>query len=131
MSKLQLNEEKKSRLESKERSILNLYLCPEDALSAYLLKKPLFIVRLNNSDFRVLHTSNRFWKLSGFEFQNEIAHVCLFDLKLLSDTQNNVSISESMIKNVCLAIPFESLYVILDMERQELDSDLNFTYGYK
>ena len=88
-------------------------------------------MRLTNSDFGVLHTSNRFWKLSGFEFKNEIAHVCLFDLKLLSDTQKDVSISESMIANVCLAIPFESLYVILDMEWKELDSDLNFTYGYK
>ena len=54
-----------------------------------------------------------------------------FYLKLLSDTQKDVSISESMIANVCLAIPFESLYVILDMEWKELDSDLNFTYGYK
>ena len=88
-------------------------------------------MRLTNSDFGVLHTSNRFWKLSGFEFKNEIAHVYLFDLKLLPDTKNDVSISESMIKNVCLAIPFESFYVILDMEWQELDSDLNFTYGYK
>ena len=131
MNKLQLNEEKNARLESKERSILHLYSCPEDALSAYLLKKPLFIVRLTNSDFGVLHTSNRFWKLSGFEFKNEIVHVCHFDLKLLSDTQKDVSISESMIANVCLAIPFESLYVILDMEWKELDSDLNFNYGYK
>lgn len=131
MNKLQLNEEKNARLESKERSILHLYSCPEDALSAYLLKKPLFIVRLTNSDFGVLHTSNRFRKLSGFEFKNEIVHVCHFDLKLLSDTQKDVSMSESMIANVCLAIPFESLYVILDMEWKELDSDLNFNYGYK
>ena len=131
MNKLQLNEEKNARLESKERSILHLYSCPEDALSAYLLKKPLFIVRLTNSDFGVLHTSNRFWKLSGFEFKNEIVHACHFDLKLLSDTQKDVSMSESMIANVCLAIPFESLYVILDMEWKELDSDLNFNYGYK
>ena len=131
MNKLQLNEEKNARLESKERSMLHLYSCPEDALSAYLLKKPLFIVRLTNSDFGVLHTSNRFWKLSGFEFKNEIVHVCHFDLKLLSDTQKDVSMSESMIANVCLAIPFESLYVILDREWKELDSDLNFNYGYK
>ena len=54
-----------------------------------------------------------------------------FDLKLLSDTQKDVSISESMIGNICLAIPFESLYVVLDMEWKELDSDLNFTYYYK
>ena len=56
MNKLQLNEEKNARLESKDRSILHLYSCPEDALSAYLLKKPLFIVHLTNSDFGVLHT---------------------------------------------------------------------------
>ena len=38
---------------------------------------------------------------------------------------------ESMIKNVCIAIPFESLYVILDMEWKELDSNLRFVYGCK
>ena len=41
----------------------------------------------------------------------------------------NVEVSYSMIKNVCIAIPFESLYVILDMEWKELDSDLRFIYG--
>ena len=43
----------------------------------------------------------------------------------------NVEVSYSMIKNVCIAIPFESLYVILDMEWKELDSDLRFIYGCK
>ena len=54
-----------------------------------------------------------------------------FGFKLLSDTQNNMTISESTITNICIAIPFDSLYVILGMEWKELDSDLQFTYGCK
>ena len=60
-----------------------------------------------------------------------MSYVCLFELKLLSTTQIDTDISENMIKNVCIAIPFEGLYAILDMEWRELDSDLHFKYGYK
>ena len=109
--------------------MLNIYSCPEDAMSAFLLRKPMSIVRLSNLDFGVLHKPNKFWKLTGFEFKKEICHAFFFDFKLQSHTDMNVEVSYSMIKNVCIAIPFESLYVILDMEWKELDSDLRFIYG--
>ena len=36
-----------------------------------------------------------------------------------------------MIRNVCIAIPHDGIYVILDMEWKELDQNLQFVYGYK
>ena len=52
-------------------------------------------------------------------------------MKLSSSTNIDIEINESMITNVCVVIPFEYLFVILDMEWRELDSDLKFKYGYK
>ena len=40
-------------------------------------------------------------------------------------------VTEDMIENVCMIIPHDSTYVILDMEWKELDSNLKLVYVYK
>ena len=47
-------------------------------------------------------------------------------MKLSSSTNIDIEINDIMITNVCVAIPFEYLFVILDMEWIELDSELKF-----
>ena len=135
MSKLERNvTDSKNQVSSKrlsEKSVLHIYESATEASSTFLLGKPLMMVRLTSNEFGVLHTGSKFWKLTELKFKHVMSYVCLFELKLLSTTQIDTDISESMIKNVCIAIPFEGLYVILDMEWRELDSDLMFKYGYK
>ena len=114
-----------------EKSLLHVYKSAEEASSAFLLGKPLMIVRLTNTKFGVLHSESKFWKLTDLKFKHVLSYVCLFEFKLSCTTHIDVEINESMIKNVCIAIPFEGLFVILDMEWRELDSDLQFKYGYK
>ena len=74
------------------------------------------IVRLTSGEFGVLHSVIKFWKLTDFKFKYVLSYVCLFDFKLSSTTHIDIDIKERMIKNVCIAIPFEELFVILDME---------------
>ena len=99
-------------------------------MAAFLLRKPISIVRLSNLEFGVLHTGNKFWKITDFEFKEKFQRI-FFNFKLQSHTEIDIEVSVSMINNVCIAIPFESLYVILDMEWKELDSNLRFIYGCK
>ena len=135
MSKLEKNQqdyiqEKKSTY-LKENAI-HVYASPQDASSTYLLGKPMCIVRMKGTnDFGVLHTPNRFWKLHKLTFESEISHVCLFQLELSSTDLTSLEIKENMIQNVCLAIPHDGNYVILDMEWKELDRNMEFVYGYK
>ena len=135
MNKLERNvTDSKNKVSSKrlsEKSVLHIYASATEASSTFLLGKPLMMVRLTNNEFGVLHTGSKFWKLTELKFKHVMSYVCLFELKLLSTTQIDTDISENMIKNVCIAIPFEGLYAILDMEWRELDSDLHFKYGYK
>ena len=135
MSKLERNvTDSKNKVSSKrlsEKSVLHIYASATEASSTFLLGKPLMMVRLTSNEFGVLHTGSKFWKLTELKFKHVMSYVCLFELKLLSTTQIDTDISENMIKNVCIAIPFEGLYAILDMEWRELDSDLHFKYGYK
>ena len=114
-----------------EKSVLHVYTSAEEASSTFLLGKPLMIVCLTNSEFGVLHSGSKFWKLTDLKFKHVLSYVCLFEFKLSSKTNIDIEINESMIQNVCIAIPFEGLFVILDMEWRELDSDLQFKYGYK
>ena len=83
------------------------------------------------NDFGVIHTFNRFWKLHDLKFESEIAHVCCFKLELLSINLTSVEVTENMIQNVCIAIPHNDIYVILDMEWKELDQNFQFVHGYK
>ena len=57
--------------------------------------------------------------------------MCCFKLDLSSNNITSVEVSENMIRNVCIAIPHDGIYVILDMEWKELDQNLQFLYGYK
>ena len=135
MSKLEKNRQNYIQ-ESKsiyfKENVIHTYASPQDASSCYLLGKPLCMVLIKNSDdFGVLHTGNRFWKLQELKFEKEISHVCCFKLELSSTNLTSVEVSEDMIKNVCMAIPHNGIYVILDMEWKELDKNLQFVYGYK
>ena len=89
------------------------------------------IVRLTSRYFGVLHSECKFWKLTDLKFKRNVYYVSLFEFKLSSSTNIDIEINESMIKNVCISIPFKDLFVILDIEWRELDSDLKFKYGYK
>ena len=125
-SKIKVSDKRLSK-----KSVLHVYTSAEEASSTFLLGKPLMIVCLTNSEFSVLHSGSKFWKLTDLKFKHVLSYVCLFEFKLSSKTNIDIEINESMIQNVCIAIPFEGLFVILDMEWRELDSDLQFKYGYK
>ena len=114
-----------------EHSFLHVYTCAEEAASAYYSGKPLCFVRLTNHDFGVLHSENRFWKLHELSFDKEMAYVSLFKFKLSTEKNTNVGIEEKMIKNICIAIPTEDSFSILDMEWKELYSGMQVAYGYK
>ena len=116
----------------KKYSVLHVYTSPQEASSAYLLGKPLCIVRMKDTrEFGVLHTLNRFWKLKNVKFESQTAYVCLFKLELYSNDITSMEVTEDRIENVCIAIPYDGSYVILDMEWKELDSNMEFVYGYK
>ena len=135
MSKLEKNGQdfkQKSKSIYFKENVIHIYASPQDASSSYLLGKPLCIVRMKGTnDFGVIHTFNRFWKLHDLKFESEIAHVCCFKLELSSINLTSVEVTENMIQNVCIAIPHNDIYVILDMEWKELDQNFQFVHGYK
>ena len=84
-----------------------------------------------NGPFGVLHTANIFWKLKDLKFDSESAYISNFTFELVSTDITSMEVTEGMIENVCMAIPHDSTYVILDMEWKELDSNLKLVYVYK
>ena len=89
------------------------------------------IVRLTIRDFGLLHSECKFWKLTDLKFKRNVSYASLFGFKLSSSTKIDIEINESIITNFCISFPFEDLFVTLDMEWRELDSELKFKYGYK
>ena len=117
----------------KENLLLHVSISPQEVSSAYLLRKSICIVRLReNGPFSVLHTANIFWKMKDLKFDSESAYIISkFTFELVSTDITSIEVTEDMIENVCMAIPHDSTYVILDMEWKELDSNLKLVYVYK
>ena len=52
-----------------EKPVLRIYRSAEKASSSFLLRKPFMSVRLTSSDFGVLHSGCKCWKLTDFKFK--------------------------------------------------------------
>ena len=119
---------------------LHVYKSATAAASAFNLKNPVVIVGLSGaSEFGLVHTGNHFWPLSHIRFVCEDCHTWWFDLKLDSnDIEVEHRVKKEDIAHICLAIPktfFEKngepvYYCVLESQWMELDSKLNFVFGY-
>ena len=70
-------------------------------------------------------------EIEDLKFDSESAYISNFTFGLVSTDITSMEVTEDMIGNVCMSIPHDSTYAIMDMKWKELDRNLKFVYGYK